>query len=244
MEKKIFIGTSGWVYDDWWGLFYPEDISGPDRLLFYAKQFDTVEVNASFYRLPTQTMINAWNRKLGADFHLVLKGSRLITHLKKIKDCQEPLQTFFARAFQLRNLKVILWQLPPSLHKDLERLDHFLAKVPQHVRHAVEFRHESWWDKEVSAVLARHKAAFVAISHPSLPDKIIPTTDFLYLRFHGPGEQIYNYNYPEHELLDWANRIKPHMLNRALYVFFNNDFQAHAPHNAATLRDMLLQNCR
>lgn len=244
MEKRIFIGTSGWVYDDWWGRFYPEDISGPDRLLFYAKRFDTVEVNASFYRLPTQTMINAWNRKLESDFHLVLKGSRLITHLKKIKDCHESLQTFLARAFQLRTLKVILWQLPPSLHKDLERLDHFLSELPVNIRHAVEFRHESWWDEDVAAVMRHHKAAFVAVSHPSLPDEIIPTTDFFYIRFHGPGEQIYNYNYPEHELLNWVKRIKPQMINRTLYAFFNNDFQAHAPHNAATFREMLLQNSR
>ncbi len=239
-EKKFFIGTSGWVYEDWWGRFYPEDISGPDRLLFYAGKFNTVEVNASFYRLPTPAMINAWNRKLGADFHLVLKGSRLITHLKKIKDCREPLQRFFDRAGQLKTLRVVLWQLPPSLHKDIDRLDRFLSLLPQNVCHAVEFRHVSWWDEGVSAMLAHHNAAFVAVSHPNLPDTIIPTTDFLYIRFHGPGEQIYNYDYPNHELIYWASRLKPHIEDKALYAFFNNDFNANTPKNAVTLRGMLL----
>jgi uncharacterized protein YecE (DUF72 family) len=240
MEKKVFIGTSGWVYEDWWGRFYPEDISGADRLLFYAEKFNTVEVNASFYRLPTQTMIDAWNRKLGAYFHLVLKGSRLITHLKKIKNCREPLQRFFDRALKLKNLKVVLWQLPPSLHKDIGRLDRFLSQLPPKVRHAVEFRHESWWDDEVTTVLSHHNAAFVAVSHPTLPDTIIPTTDFLYIRFHGPGEQIYNYDYPDHELICWASRLRPHIEDKKIYAFFNNDFNANAPKNAVTLGGMLL----
>ncbi|MBA7599253.1 MAG: DUF72 domain-containing protein [Calditrichaeota bacterium] len=236
----IHIGTSGWVYDDWQGRFYPEDVKGSDRLTFYAQQFDTVEVNATFYRLPTQNMINAWNRRLGPDFHLVLKGSRLITHLKKLRDCREPLQTFLDRALELRTLKVILWQLPPSLHQDLPLLDDFLALLPGSVRHAVEFRHGSWWDEQVAETLARHQAAFVAVSTwGGLPEEIIPTTDLLYLRFHGPADLVYQYDYPNEELAAWAGRVKPHLAGRTLYAFFNNDYHAHAPHNAATFRGLL-----
>jgi uncharacterized protein YecE (DUF72 family) len=272
-KTRLCVGTSGWTYDDWSGRFYPKDVKGAERLAFYAQKFNTVEVNATFYRLPTQPMLDAWNRRLPARFHLVLKGSRLVTHLKKLDDCAEPLRAFFDRAGQLRALRVILWQLPPSLHKDVERLERFLSGLPslsengerhpksfghgtvdpQHpgasphfriasrheVRHALEFRHQSWWDDEVAAALERHDAAFVAVSHPRLPDAIRPTSDFLYLRFHGLGEQLYAYDYSDRELSDWAARVAPHLRGRTLYAFFNNDYQANAPRNAATFREML-----
>ncbi len=238
-KKQVYVGTSGWTYDDWSGPFYPEDVKGPERLSFYAQRFDTVEVNASFYRIPTQPMIDAWNRRLAAGFHLVLKGSQTVTHLKKLRGCEEPLETFLERALQLRTLRVILWQLPPSLHKDVARLDEFLSGLPGKVRHAVEFRHGSWWDDEVAATLSRHAAAFVAISHPSLPDAFYPTTDFLYLRFHGVGKDLYRYDYSREELADWATRLKPHLPGRTLYAFFNNDYNANAPRNAVVFQELL-----
>ena len=238
-KKRIYVGTSGWTYDDWTGPFYPGDVKGAQRLEFYAGRFDTVEVNATFYRLPTQNMIDAWNRRLGSRFHLVLKGSRLITHLKKLDDCREPLEALLGRVLQLRRLKVILWQLPPSLHKDCERLDRFLSELPGEVRHAVEFRHASWWDDEVTALLERHKTAFVAISHPKLPDPIYPTANLLYLRFHGVGGQLYRYDYSDEELRQWVTRLQPHLRSRTLYAFFNNDYDANAPRNAATFRELL-----
>jgi len=237
-KRVIYVGTSGWTYDDWAGAFYPEDVKGPDRLVYYAGQFDTVELNASFYRTPTQTMIDAWNRRLPEGFALVVKGPRTVTHRKKLRDCHEPLERFFERVLQLRRLGVILWQLPPSLHKDVERLDTFLAGLPGRVRHAVEFRHESWWDDEVAAALREHAAAFVAISHPKLPEHVVPTTDFLYLRFHGRGSALYRYDYSRDELREWADRLRPLLKGRALYAFFNNDYQAHAPHNAAAFREL------
>jgi uncharacterized protein YecE (DUF72 family) len=239
-HRHIFVGTSGWTYDDWAGTFYPQDVKGSERLGFYVTQFNTVEINATFYRLPSQVMLDAWNRRLPADFHLIVKGSRVVTHLKKLSDCHDPVELFIERVKQLTTLKVILWQLPPSLHKDLDRLDKFLAALPQDVRHAVEFRHASWWDAEVVELLKRHEAAFVAVSHPKLPDTIYPTTDFLYLRFHGLGRQLYRYDYSEDELKDWAARVKPHLSGRTLYAFFNNDFEAHAPRNAEMFRSMLI----
>jgi uncharacterized protein YecE (DUF72 family) len=236
---QVHVGTSGWTYDDWSGPFYPDDVKGAERLTFYARQFDTVELNASFYRVPTQTMIDAWNRRLADSFHLVVKGSRAVTHLKKLRDCDEPLSNLLDRVMQLRTLRVILWQLPPSLHKDVRRLDAFLSRLPDETRHAVEFRHESWWDDDVASLLARRRAAMVAVSHPRLPDALIPTTDFLYVRFHGQGRQLYRYDYSEEELADWARRLGPHLAGRTLYAFFNNDVDAHAPQNAATMRALL-----
>jgi uncharacterized protein YecE (DUF72 family) len=238
--RGIHVGTSGWTYDDWTGPFYPPDVKGTERLGYYAGRFDTVEVNATFYRLPTEAMINAWNRRLGEGFHLVVKGSRAVTHYRKLADCDEPLAAFLDRAGRLRHLEVILWQLPPSLHRDVERLDGFLAALPREVRHAVEFRHVSWWDDEVAGVLARHGAAFVAVSHPRLPANVVPTADFLYVRFHGLGEQLYVYDYSRRELAEWVDRLGPHLRGRVLYAFFNNDYHANAPRNAAAFRELLL----
>lgn len=236
---RIFVGTSGWTYDDWSGRFYPKDIKGADRLSFYADQFNTVEVNATFYRLPTEPMLSSWNRKLREGFHLVVKGPRTVTHLKKLQDCHEPLQKFLERVLQLTRLKVILWQLPPSLHKDLDRLESFLSVLPKKVRHAVEFRHQSWWDDEVAKTLSDRRIAFVAVSHPKLPETIHPTTDFLYVRFHGQERDLYRYDYTDEELSRWVSILKPHLAGRTLYAFFNNDYNANAPRNALTLRELL-----
>jgi uncharacterized protein YecE (DUF72 family) len=169
----------------------------------------------------------------------VLKGSRVVTHLKKLSDCAEPLGALLERAGQLRTLRVILWQLPPSLHKDVGRLEQFLCGLPRTVRHAVEFRHASWWAEEVVAVLRRHGTAFVAVSHPQLPDAIYATADFLYVRFHGLGRQLYRYDYSSKELEAWARRLAPHLAGGTLYAFFNNDFSANAPRNAAAFAELL-----
>jgi uncharacterized protein YecE (DUF72 family) len=236
---RFFVGTSGWTYDDWWGTFYPEDLKASERLSYYATQFNTVEINATFYRAPTAPMIEAWNRRLGSEFHLVVKGSRVVTHLKKLDDCGEQLEFFLDRIRGLKRLKVILWQLPPSIHKDVARLERFLSWLPEWARHAVEFRHKSWWDEEVREVLARHSAAFVAVSHPKVPETILPTTDFLYVRFHGQGRDLYQYDYSKDELSHWVSIMKPHLSGRMAYVFFNNDYNANAPRNALTMREML-----
>ncbi len=235
----IHVGTSGWTYDEWTGPFYPPEVQGADRLVFYAERFDTVEVNSTFYRLPFRGMILGWNRRLPPSFHLVVKGPRRVTHLKKLVDCAEPLRAFLDRVGGLRTLKVILWQLPPSLHEDIPRLEDFLASLPGGVRHAVEFRHKSWWEGKAVDVLARFKAAFVAVSHPRLPGEVIPTGDFLYLRFHGEGKRLYDYDYSRKELEAWAERVKPHMKGRTLYAFFNNDVKCRAPANALLFREIL-----
>ena len=236
---RVFVGTSGWTYDDWSGPFYPADVKAGDRLSYYARIFNTVEVNATFYRIPTHTMIDAWNRRLGPEFHLVVKGARAVTHSKKIGDCKEQLDRFLERILRLDRLKVILWQLPPSIHKDVDRLGRFLVMLPVGVRHAVEFRHISWWDSEVTEVLGRHNAAFVAVSHPRLPEELLPTANFLYVRFHGKGPELYRYDYAPHELTHWVSLLRPLIEERSVYAFFNNDYRTYAVRNAITLRDML-----
>lgn len=241
-------------------------MTGAERLGYYATRFDTVEVNTTFYRLPFEGMIKGWNARLPETFHLVLKGPRSVTHLKRLTDCDEALARFLPRVAPLRTLRVILWQLPPSLRREIPRLDAFLATLPaslpaatpgalpgagtarapatrppamRPLRHAVEFRHASWWDAETTAVLARHRAAFVAVSHPDLPPDVVPTADLLYLRLHGVGKRLYDHDYSAAELRDWAARVRPHLAGRVLYAFFNNDWHANAPRNAEAFREIL-----
>jgi len=249
--RGLHVGTSGWTYDDWAGRFYPDGVRGSERLAYYAGRFDTVEVNATFYRFPTDAMIAAWNRTLPARFHLVVKGHRRITHVHKLRpEGDGSLRGFLERVVALRALRVVLWQLPPSFRADVDRLGDFLERLQgiarslargrRRLRHAIEFRHRSWWeDERVPALLARFRAAFVAVSHPRLPSAVVPTADFLYVRFHGTGARLYDHDYSDDELAEWAERLAPHLANRALYAFFNNDWHAHAPKNALRFRELL-----
>lgn len=244
-RKGAHVGTSGWTYDDWNGPFYPKTVRGAERLSFYAERFDTVEVNATFYRFPTEAMVASWRRRLGRGFHLVVKGHRIVTHRKRGLDCADQIADFMGRLAELKTLRVILWQLPPSLHRDVARLEGFLAQLPRgKVRHAVEFRHPSWWDDDVARRLRAHRAAFVAVSRPDLPSDVVPTTDFLYLRFHGLGPDPYRHDYARPELEAWAARLAPLLRNRKLYAFFNNDHRAHAVGNAEAFRDILAVSAR
>lgn len=243
---ELWIGTSGWTYDDWNGVFYPPDVKASARLDFYVQQFNAVELNATFYRYPTANMITSWNRRMPETFHLAVKASRRITHLKRLRDCAAELTEFAVRISELRPLRVILWQLPPSMRPDLTLLSAFLEGLSRSilsgVRHALEFRHKEWWNDEVRELLCKYRVAFVAVSHPSLPSQIVPTTDFLYIRFHGLGRQLYRYDYSEAELHDWAKRVAEVCCVADVsnvYTFFNNDFHAYAVKNAQVFRELL-----
>jgi uncharacterized protein YecE (DUF72 family) len=235
----LYVGTSGWTYSDWPGVFYPREVKAADRLSYYATQFDALEINATFYRLPSAAMIAAWNRRLPADFQLVVKGPRSVTHQARLVNCEAELAGFFEKVQQLHALRVVLWQLPPSLAKDMPRLEAFLGQLPATLRHAFEFRHVSWWDEDVAEVLAQSRAALVALSDPRFPASVLPTADFLYVRFHGMGKQPYKYDYSPEELASWAETLRPHLAERPVYAFFNNTFYANAPRNAATFRRMM-----
>jgi uncharacterized protein YecE (DUF72 family) len=145
------------------------------------------------------------------------------------------------RVDELERAEVILWQLPPSLHKDVGRLEEFLKLLPDRYGHAMEFRHESWWDEDVYEILRAHEAAMVAVSHPKLPPDVVSTADFLYVRFHGKGSELYRYHYSKQELAGWVGRLTPHLDGRRLYAFFNNDYEANAVENAREFREMMLK---
>jgi uncharacterized protein YecE (DUF72 family) len=236
---SVYVGTSGWVYKDWCGVFYPEKLAATRRLEHYAREFDTVEINATHYRLASHAMVQNWNRIVPAHFRMVAKGSAFITHRLKLKNCEQAVQRFFEPLLGLRSLTCVLWQFPQVMPRDLERLEHFLSLLPKSVRHVCEFRDPSFWADDVTSLLARYRVAFCAVSHPALPSDIVPTTDLLYVRFHGLGEKLYDYLYSDAQLAEWARRLRKHLPGRELYAFFNNDWHCQAIQNAKTLRTLL-----
>jgi uncharacterized protein YecE (DUF72 family) len=240
MKGAVYIGTSGWYYKQWHATFYPDGLSKPKLLPYYASQFPTVEINASFYKLLTQKTVADWTRKVPDDFVFAIKGSRFITHMKKLTEVGPGLEKFFdsIHGFQ-KKLGPILWQLPPNLRKDLTRLDEFLELLPRKYGHAVEFRHTSWVDDEVFALLQKHQAAHVWLSSLAMPMNFTVTAPFIFLRFHGL-QGGYNHDYTRAELQPWADQLNAQARRgQTAFAFFNNDGNTRAPQNAVTLMEMV-----
>lgn len=238
--NKYWIGTSGWSYKHWEGRFYPEGLKSADWLGFYADHFRTVEVNASFYRLPFKGMITGWARKAPPGFRFVIKGSRRVTHFQKLRNSGGSIRLLLERLEPLREkILCILWQLPPSLKQDLSLLEAFLDELPTTYRYAMEFRHASWIDDSSFRLLSRYNVAHCTVSAPKLPCDLTVTTDFAYVRFHGISGW-YNYDYSEKDLLWWRDALLGigEGVQRVL-VYFNNDFEARAVQNALRLQELI-----
>lgn len=237
---RVYVGTSGWSYKSWEGAFYPAKLPKTQHFAFYATQFPTVEINLTFYRLPTLQMVRAWRDKTPAGFVYAIKGSRFITHMKKLVRTGEALREFFRCLEPLRSrIGVVLWQLPPFLSRDVERLDAFLAQLPRTYDYAVEFRHPSWLDPEVFRVLSRHHAAQVSVSSCAMPAELTVTSEIVYLRFHGL-EAGAAHNYTRAELQPWAEHVRRQTKRgKRIFAFFNNDVAARAPANAQLFREIV-----
>jgi len=238
-EGCIHVGTSGWAYAHWDPSFYPEHTPADRRLTAYAERLPTVEIDATFYRLPSERAVTAWRDEVPAGFVFAVKGSRFITHFRRLTDTDEAVAAFADRLSLLGDkLEVMLWQLPPDLKAAPALLDRFLASLPAGVRHAVEFRHASWLTPETFDVLRAHGAAHVHISSDEMPVDLTPTADFVYVRFHGTAEYHGAYTHPALE--PWAAFLHDQAASgRDGYVYFNNDFEGHAPRDAARLIGML-----
>jgi uncharacterized protein YecE (DUF72 family) len=238
--EGLFVGTSGWVYKGWAGTFYPKEVPAKEHLGFYASNFNTVEINASFYRLPTETMVRGWRERAPKGFIFAVKGSRFITHMKKLNAEPESIEIFFERATLLReHLGPILWQLPPNLHYDPSRLESFLSKLPKPFRYAVEFRHPSWINAETFAVLRKHNAAHVSLSSMGMPMDLTITAEFIYIRFHGL-KGGFAHDYTREELKPWAEHCRAALHDGLkVYAYFNNDANTRAPGNAKMLPEMI-----
>jgi uncharacterized protein YecE (DUF72 family) len=234
--SQLRIGCSGWAYKDWTGPFYPPQTRDKDRLDHYASVFDTAEINASFYRLPSEAMVAGWARRAPPGFVFAWKVSRFITHNKKLKDCAEPVALVFGRMAPLADrYGPALIQLPPQLRRDDARLAGFLKLLPPHRRHAVEFRHESWYAPEVFRILAGFDAALCISDHHAAPAPWEVTASWVYVRGHGPGGRYFG-RYPEAELSAWAARIAAwRREGRDVYAYFDNDVKSAAPFDAQVL---------
>ena len=236
----IYIGTSGWSYKGWEKAFYPSDLPKTRHFEFYTTQFPTVEINLTFYRLPTPNMVRDWREKAPPGFVYALKGSRFITHMKKLANLDGALKEYFDRIEPLHE-KVggILWQLPPILRKEPARLEDFLERLPRRYCHAVEFRHPSWMEEEIFEILRRHNAAHVSVSSLSMPMNLTVTADFVYVRFHGL-ENGAAHNYTHEELAPWARHIRRQAASgKTVYAYFNNDANVRAPANAKLLMHLM-----
>ena len=236
----IRIGTSGWTYDHWRGRFYPDDLADDDRLRFYAGQFASVEINNSFYHLPSARTLAHWRDSVPGDFRFALKASRYITHMKKLKDPDASLATLFQRADVLGDrLGPILFQLPPRWHCDAQRLAAFLDALGGGFRYVFEFRDHSWIDDRVDALLAAHGAAFCIYELDGYRSPNTLTADFAYVRLHGPA-CAYAGSYDTRQLSGWAGALSTWARQgRDVYCYFDNDQAGYAAANAARLRDML-----
>lgn len=241
----ILIGTSGYNYPHWWrGVFYPSDLPQRKWLEFYAQHFNTVELNVTFYRLPKKEIFEGWYKRTPKDFSFAIKGSRFITHIKRLKDCREPLSLLLDNASPLKEkLGVVLWQLSPQFHFDKERLEQFcvlLSTLPRSksLRHAFEFRNPSWFCQEVFQILEEFRFSLCLAHGSGLPyiEKI--TAEFVYLRLHG-GEILYGSNYSDKELKEWADKIDGwRKKGRDVFVYFNNDAYGFAVKNGLTLKNI------
>lgn len=239
---KYRIGCSGFLYDSWKGAFYPEDLPHKKWLTFYMGKLNTVEINVTFYRLLKKEAFERWYKETPPDFSFCLKGSRFITHVKKLKDVELPLSTFFnATAPLLEKLDAILWQLPPNLKLNMKNLEDFVENLKQYpVRHVFEVRHKSWLTKKVFNLLSDANIAICMADWPPFIDDLPVTADFVYLRRHGEGGS-YATNYTPEQLKQDAKRIKEYLkLGKDVYLYFNNDAFAFAPKNALELKTILL----
>jgi uncharacterized protein YecE (DUF72 family) len=236
----IRVGTSGWHYDDWRGPFYPDKLPKSKWFEHYARHFDTVEINNTFYQLPKEQTFKNWHKQAPDRFLFTVKANRYITHIKRLKDAEEPLGRFLERARLLENnLGPVLYQLPPNLHKDLDRLGAFMQFLPKGRTAVFEFRHKSWFCEDVYELLRESNAAFCIHDMPGVPTPRTITSDVIYIRFHGSTGK-YEGDYPEAALRDWALWLKEHIKGiHSVYAYFNNDIHAYAVRNAKMLREQI-----
>jgi uncharacterized protein YecE (DUF72 family) len=240
MACDIRIGTSGWHYKHWIGRFYPAGIRPQEMFEYYARHFDTVELNNSFYKLPSEAAFNAWERAAPRGFIYAVKASRFLTHRIKLKEPERGLENLLPRVELLgRKLGPILFQLPPHWRLNLDRLTGLLQVLPRHYRYAFEFRDLSWHIPAVDEVLRRYNAAFCIYELAGFTSAPKITANFAYLRLHGPQAK-YQGSYSEEMLQTWAERIEQWRKTlRAVYVYFDNDQCAYAVHNALALKQKL-----
>lgn len=237
------VGCSGWCYRHWkGGVFYPERLKASDEFAFYATRFDTTEINGSFYRMPSEAAAIGWRDKSPPGFLFAWKASRFITHMKRLLDPEAPLALLFSRTDLLgEKLGPILFQLPPQMQRNDERLARFLERLGPGRRYAFEFRHPSWYAPEVFDLLRARDVSLCLSDHHHAPAPWEVTASWIYVRGHGPGGRYWG-RYPTETLDDWAGRIRAWRAEgRDVVCYFDNDPEGAAPKDAEVLKGLLGQ---
>lgn len=239
---KVHVGTSGYSYQHWREVFYPKGGPQKRRLDYYAEHFGTVELNVTFYRLPSPQIFEKWKDRTPKQFRFAIKGWRMVTHRKFLRDCAEQVRAFFENASSLGDkLAVVLWQLPPKLQKDTPLLSEFLdtAQEASNVRQTVEFRNPSWYCDEVFGLLAERKMALCLADMPRATIDDVTTADFVYVRRHGP-KGSYRNPYPKSAMRNLAGKASAWAdTGKDVFIYFKNDFGGHAIKNASDLLSVL-----
>lgn len=235
-KGALRIGTSGWHYGDWWGPFYPPDVKKKDALGYYATRFTTAELNAPFYRTPTEVAVAAWHDTVPDGFRFAWKASRFITHYRRLKIDDHGLNLLRSRLDLLGDrLGPVLFQLPPQMKADRERLAGFLDRLWPDLSYVFEFRHDSWYVPEILDLLREHDAALCLSDHAAAPAPREATASFVYIRNHGPGGR-YHGSYSDAALAKWAKSIAEwRKEGRDVWCFFDNDMKSAAPADAERL---------
>jgi uncharacterized protein YecE (DUF72 family) len=230
---KIHVGTSGYSYKEWKGNFYPEKFPDKQMLRYYGERFKTVEINNTFYRMPKAAVLEGWASEVPADFQFVLKASQRITHMQRLKDCDEAVSYLLQVAGALKErLGPLLFQLPPNMKKDVPRLRNFLALLPSSRRTAFEFRHDTWFDDEVYQVLRDNNVAFcIAEADEDLKVPFVTTTDWGYLR-------LRRADYSDDDLREWVKRVQAQDWRDA-FIFFKHEEEGKGPKMAARFIELI-----
>lgn len=238
--SRLYCGTSGWNYKHWREVFYRRGLAQNRWLAHYSSQFDTVELNNSFYRLPEKVTFERWRDQTPDGFTFAVKASRYLTHIKRLKDPEEPLERLLGRTEGLGpKCGIILFQFPPHWSVNLPLLEAFLKLLPHDLRSAFEFRDDSWQTDAVWSLLERYSVAYCIMSSPGLPLHLKTTTSYSYIRMHSGGEDTGS-NYTDDHLAQWARRIEEMLRIGDVYIYFNNDAHGYAVRNALALRHMIL----
>lgn len=242
VRGKVLIGTSGWHYDHWIDVFYPTDVKTEDQLAYYARFFDTVEINNSFYNLPLATTFTHWRDVVGDQFEFSVKGSRYISHMKKLNVDKGTVTTFLQRVSKLKSaVGPILFQLPPRWNVNIERLSEFFKKLPAAYRYVFEFRNNTWLVDEVYELMTANNIGFCIYDLAGYQTPDVVTADFVYVRLHGPGDK-YQGSYTIAALRKWAKKINDwRTAGKDVYCYFDNDQAAYAVVNAQKLKTLIAE---
>ncbi|RLE38850.1 DUF72 domain-containing protein [Candidatus Woesearchaeota archaeon] len=232
-----YLGTSGWYYQHWVKRFYPKDLSKDKWLEYYARHFNTVEINSTFYHLPYKNVLKNWYNQTPEKFRFTLKANRQITHVKKFKNVKKSVKTFYMLSdIMQEKLANILWQIPPTLKFNMKKLNEIIKVLNPDYKNVIEFRHKSWFTLEVYENLKENDIIYCIVSGPNLPLDFKLTAKTGYFRLH--GRSWYNYNYGKKELTEFAGKIKK-LKAKDFYIYFNNDYNAYAIKNCEMLKGLI-----